>query len=207
MLDYGRLQQATLSNSPFDHVVVPHFVPRDRLASVVDSLPRLRKGGSYPIEALQLGEASKRVVAELQGEMFRSIIGKLFDIDLAQAPVMVTVRGHSRQKDGRIHADSSAKRVTVLLYLNVRNPDQNGNEGALRLLRGPDSLAAFDVEVPAFDGTLLVFPNTPTSWHGHERFVGRRYVVQLNYMANDRAARSEMRRHRLSALVKRVLAA
>jgi len=53
------------------------------------------------------------------------------------------------------------------------------------------------------DGTLLVFPNGPTTWHGHKTFVGRRYVVQLNYMTDDARARSELRRHRLSALVKR----
>ena len=31
---------------------------------------------------------------------------------------MATLRGQSREKDGRIHCDSTAKRVTVLLYLN-----------------------------------------------------------------------------------------
>jgi hypothetical protein len=62
------------------------------------------------------------------------------------------------------------------------------------------------VEVPPVNGTLLVFPNGPTTWHGHRTFVGVRHAIQLNYMANDGRARSELRRHKLSAFVKRVTA-
>ncbi len=54
------------------------------------------------------------------------------------------------------------------------------------------------------NGTLLVFPNGPASWHGHKQFVGRRYAIQLNYMTTDGKARSEMRRHKVSAFVKRL---
>ena len=39
---------------------------------------------------------------------------------------------------------------------------------------------------------------------GHKQFVGRRYVVQLNYMTTDDKARYEMRRHRVSAFLKRL---
>ena len=52
-------------------------------------------------------------------------------------------------------------------------------------------------------GTLLVFPNGETTWHGHRQYVGRRYAIQLNYMADGPKARTEMRRHKLSALLKR----
>ena len=58
--------------------------------------------------------------------------------------------------------------------------------------------------MPPVNGTLLVFPNGPSTWHGHKPFVGPRYSVQLNYMTTDRMARSELRRHRVSALVKRL---
>jgi hypothetical protein len=47
-----------------------------------------------------------------------------------------------------------------------------------------------------------VFPNGPTTWHGHRRYVGQRFSLQLNYMTNDGKARSELRRHKLSALIK-----
>jgi hypothetical protein len=54
------------------------------------------------------------------------------------------------------------------------------------------------------NGTLLVFPNSPAAWHGHRRFTGQRYSVQLNYMTTDAKARSELRRHRVSAFMKRL---
>jgi len=63
----------------------------------------------------------------------------------------------------------------------------------LRLLRGPGDLENYVVEVPPVDGTLLVFPNGPTSWHGHKAFTGQRFSVQLNYMTTDAKARSELR--------------
>ena len=31
------------------------------------------------------------------------------------------------------------------------------------------------MEVPPVNGTLLIFPNGPTTWHGHKQFVGTRY--------------------------------
>ena len=117
---------------------------------------------------------------------------------------MVTLRGWTSERDGRIHCDSLAKRVTVLLYLNRETEAWGRQEGCLRLLRGPGDLEDFAVEVPPVNGTLLVFPNGPTTWHGHRQFVGQRYSVQLNYMTTDDKARSEMRRHRISAFVKRL---
>ena len=77
-------------------------------------------------------------------------------------------------------------------------------EGCLRLLRRPDDLEDYAVEVPPVYGTLLVFPNGPTTWHGHKQFVGRRYVIQLNWMTTDDKARYELRRHRVSAFMKRL---
>ena len=119
---------------------------------------------------------------------------------------MLTLRGRSVERDGRIHCDSAAKLVTVLLYLNHESGAWNRHQGCLRLLRGPGDIEDFAVEVPPVNGTLLVFPNGPAAWHGHKQFVGQRYVVQLNYMANDAAARGELRRHRISAFLKRLIA-
>ena len=133
-------------------------------------------------------------------------IARKFGLDLHGAPVMLTLRGRTRQKDGRIHTDSEAKRVTVLLYLNQPTDAWAQQEGCLRLLRSPTDLDDYAVEVPPVDGTLLAFPNGPTTWHGHRTFVGIRHAIQLNYMANDGRARSELRRHRWSAFVKRFAA-
>jgi hypothetical protein len=143
-------------------------------------------------------------MAEMESPALRAVIADKLALDLSDAPTMLTVRTYCRDKDGQIHTDSAAKRVTILLYLN---PDQEAfqrQEGCLRLLRAPDDLENFEIEVPPTNGNLLVFPNGPTTWHGHRTYVGPRFSVQLNYMTNDSKARSELRRHRLSALFKRV---
>ena len=139
---------------------------------------------------------------EIEGPGLRHLIARKLHLDLSDAPCMLTMRGRTREKDGRIHTDSLAKRVTVLLYLNPSTDAWARQEGCLRLLRGPHDIEDYAREVPPVDGTLLIFPNGPTTWHGHRQFVGQRYTIQLNYMTRDGMARSELRRHRLSALAK-----
>ena len=204
MLDYEKLAATPAEAAPFTHVVVPNFVPPGPLARVVVDLPAIQKGGSFPTGGLRLGEAGRALIDELEGPRFRAAIAAKFGLALDGAPVMVTLRGQSREKDGRIHRDSTAKRVTVLLYLNPEGAEWARKDGCLRLLRGPDDIEDYAVEVAPVNGTLLVFPNGPATFHGHKQFVGRRYVVQLNYMTTDDKARYEMRRHRISALLKKL---
>ncbi len=203
-LDFDKLTATAVATEPFPHVVVPNFVPPASLDKVLADLPPLGKRGSFPIDAVSLGANAKALMQALEGPQLRTAIEGLFDLDLDDAPTMVTLRGWTSGRDGRIHCDSLAKRVTVLLYLNRQTDAWSRQEGCLRLLRGPNDLEDFAVEVPPVNGTLLVFPNGPTTWHGHRTFVGQRYSVQLNYMTSDDKARSEMRRHRFSAFVKRL---
>jgi SM-20-related protein len=203
-LDYTALRATPVATEPFPHVVVPDFVPPESLRAVVADLPPLGKRGSFPLDALALGPRAQALMDELQGPTLRQAIADRFGLDLAHSPTMVTLRGWTNERDGYIHCDSTAKRVTVLLYLNPVNDAWGQHEGCLRLLRGPDDLDNYAVEVPPVNGTLLVFPNGPTAWHGHKRFTGQRYSVQLNYMTTDAKARSELRRHRLSAFMKRL---
>jgi hypothetical protein len=203
-LDYAALETSPVAADPFPHLVVPRFVPPAALARVVADLPDIANGGSYPPEAVRLGPAAKALMQAMEGERLRDAIAGRFGLDLSDAPTMVTLRGRTRERDGRIHCDSAAKRVTVLLYLNPATDAWTAHQGCLRLLRGPDDIEDFAVEVPPVDGTLLVFPNGPTTWHGHKTFVGQRYAIQLNYMTTDDKARSELRRHRLSAFVKKL---
>jgi len=203
-LDYAKLTATPVATDPFLHVVVPDFVPPTALESVLADLPSLGKRGSFPIDAVTLGANATALMQALEGPRLRTSIETLFGLDLQDAPTMVTLRGWTSERDGRIHCDSLAKRVTVLLYLNRQTDAWSRQDGCLRLLRGPNDLDDFAVEVPPVNGTLLVFPNGPTTWHGHRPFVGQRYGVQLNYMTSDDKARSELRRHRFSAFVKRL---
>jgi hypothetical protein len=203
-LDYADLAASPVATDPFPHVVLADFVPPDRLRAVVADLPPLGRRGSFPLDALTLGPNAQALMEELEGPRLRQTIARRFGLDLADAPTMVTLRGWTNERDGAIHCDSTAKRVTVLLYLNPANDSWAQHEGCLRLLRGPGDLEDYAVEVPPVNGTLLVFPNGPNAWHGHRRFTGQRYSVQLNYMTTDAKARSELRRHRISAFMKRL---
>lgn len=203
-LDYAKLDATPVATEPFPHVVVPDFVPPADLGAVIRDLPPLNKRGSFPTGSVALGSAAAALMREMEGPRLREAIAGKFDLDLATAPTMLTLRGRTEAKDGRIHTDSTAKRVTVLLYLNQETDAFAQRDGCLRLLRGPDNLDDFAVEVPPVNGTLLIFPNAAHSWHGHRTFTGRRYSVQLNYMTTDAKARSELRRHRISAFVKKL---
>jgi hypothetical protein len=204
VLAYDALAAAPVATDPFPHVVVPGFVPPDALDTVIRDLPAIGRRGSFPVGSLRLGPAAQALMTELATPALRAMIAGKFALDLDDAATMLTLRGRSAGRDGRIHCDSTAKRVTILLYLNRATDAWSRHEGCLRLLRGPGDIENYAAEIPPVDGTLLVFPNGPTTWHGHQPFVGRRYVVQLNYMTNDSAARSELRRHRISAFLKRL---
>ena len=204
MLDLDRLIATPVATDPFRHIVVPHFVRPDPLAAVLRAIPPIGARGSVPVEALRLGTAARDLMDAMAGPALRAAIAAKFDLDVQDAPVMVTMRGQTGARDGQIHCDSATKRVTILLYLNPADAAWERQEGCLRLLRGPDDLENFAVEVPPVDGTLLVFPNGPDTWHGHKTFIGKRITVQMNYMTNDAHAKYEMRRHRVSAFFKRL---
>jgi SM-20-related protein len=203
-LDYAAFRATPAGTDPFPHIVVPNFVPQAELRAVVADLPPMGKRGSFPLDALTLGPHARALMQELEGPRLRQAIAEKFALDLADAPTMVTLRGFTNERDGYVHVDSTAKRVTVLLYLNPVTDAWAQHDGCLRLLRGPNDLEDYAVEVPPVNGTLLVFPNVPDAWHGHKRFTGPRYSVQLNYMTTDAKARSELRRHRISAFMKRL---
>jgi hypothetical protein len=203
-LDYDRFDATPVATDPFTHVVVPHFVPQAALAEVTRDLPAQGRRGSFPIGSVRLGPAAKALMAAMEGPRLRDAIARKFGLDLADAPSMLTLRMRTEARDGQIHTDSRSKRVTALLYLNQASDAFARQEGCLRLLRGAHDLEDYAVEVPPVDGTLLVFPNGPTAWHGHRSFTGPRFSVQLNYMTSDAKARAELRRHRISAFVKKL---
>ena len=203
--DFIALQAAPVVAAPFPHILVEHFIKADALPAVFADLPAMKGRGSFPIGALRLGPAAKAAIGALESPAFRAIIAEKFGLELQGAPLMTTLRGNSGPQDGRIHTDSSAKRVTILLYLNpAKGEAWARQEGCLRLLRDGENLDNYAAEIPPVDGTLLVFPNGPTAWHGHKSFVGQRYVVQMNYMTTSTKAKAEMRRHHLSAFIKRL---
>jgi SM-20-related protein len=196
LLDLERLKTTPLCRDPFDFVVVEDFVPFDELAAVVADFPRVPGHGSFPVESLAYGRAFSGLVAALTGPALRHVVEEKFRLDLTDRPTMVTVRGRSDAKDGRIHTDSETKIVTLLLYLN---PVWDAGEGRLRLLRGPDDIEDYVREIPPAAGTILAFRRSSRSFHGHRPHIGERRSVQLNWVTEPAVVRRELARHRWSA--------
>ena len=193
------MRAAPLNRDPFDFVVVEEFVRRDAVASLVADFPQIRGHGSYPVESLEYGSAFAQLVAALTGAELRRAIEEKFGIDLADRPTLLTVRGRSDGKDGRIHTDTATKIITLLLYMN---PVWESAEGRLRLLRGPRDLEDYAVEVAPLAGTMLAFRRSERSFHGHRAHVGERRSLQLNWVADRSVVRRELGRHRWSARLK-----
>jgi SM-20-related protein len=202
-LDLAALAATPLATDPYPHLIVPGFLKPASLAAVSGDFPAIEGPGSFPTTELTYGPHFRSLLEELEGEAMRAAFAAKFDIDLTDRPTMVTVRGRAQRKDGRIHADSASKLITVLIYMNARWEAQGGR---LRLLRRPDSLEDPVVEVPPLEGTLLAFRVTPNSWHGHEPIEGERRVLQLNWVRDEGVKRHEQARHRFSARVKRLFA-
>lgn len=199
ILDLQKLRAQPLARDPFPFVVVSGMLKPGAIQSLSRDFPEISDGGVYPVDILPLGPSMRRLVEELSGPEFRRVVEEKFGLELAGNPPMVTLRGRSRDKDGRIHRDSDDKKVSLLLYLNENWPHRTGN---LRMLRSPDDLESTVAEVPSTAGTMVIFEVKPNGWHGHHKFVGERRVLMLNYMTGAESHARELRRHRFSAKVK-----
>ncbi|QDH13317.1 2OG-Fe(II) oxygenase [Formicincola oecophyllae] len=200
---FAAVRQAHIMALPTPHLVVPDFLSPEQVLVINREMPTIPAGGSYPPGALKLTPTLERFLQVLEGPELKAIIGDKFGLDVHQAPTMLTLRGHTRPQDGRIHRDSPCKRVTILLYLNPPEREFMDSKGCLRFLNGEGDMDNYAREILPTGGTLVVFPNGPDSWHGHLPHVGPRLSIQLNYMTGDIKARYEIFRHHLSAVWKR----
>jgi hypothetical protein len=200
VIDIDAFRAAPLVEEPFQHAIVPDFVPEAAMDAILADYPQVNRGGSFPLGALDYGPAFAALCDALRGESLRAAFEEKFDMDLSRRPTTLTVRGRCRPKDGRIHTDTTSKLITVLVYLNGRWDEVGGR---LRLLRSSKDLSNYVAEVPPQGGTMLCFRNAPNAWHGHAPFDGVRRVLQLNWVTDEAAVRQSERRHGLSALLKR----
>jgi SM-20-related protein len=203
LLDLDALAATPLMCEPYPHLIVPGFLRRATLDGVTADYPKIAKPGSFPVSEVAYGAGFQALLDELEGPAMRAAFAAKFAMDLENRPTMVTVRGRAQRKDGRIHADSTTKLMTVLIYMNAAWEESGGR---LRLLRSADNLDDYVAEVPPIEGTLVAFKVTPDSWHGHETIEGERRVIQLNWVRDAAVVRHEQARHRFSARVKRLFA-
>ena len=200
-IDLDAFNATPLTAEPFPFLMVPQFVKRDAMAAINADYPLVTHPGSFPLPTLEYGPAFGAFMKAIQGPEFTALVEKKLGIDLKGRPTMVTARGVSSARDGRIHTDSRTKIVTVLIYMNNA---WEAKTGRLRLLRGPDDLEDVIAEVPPEEGTMLIFRNEPHAWHGFHAFEGPRRVIQLNWVTGMGVVRREQFRHRVSAFFKRL---
>jgi SM-20-related protein len=203
IIDFQALADVPLAHDPYDHVLVPGLITSDALAAANRDFPAISKPGSFPTQQLEYGPGFAALLEALQGPELAAALGEKMGIDLRDKPTMVTVRGRARATDGQIHIDSTGKLVTVLLYMN---PAWEEPGGQLRLLRSPDDLEDYAVEVPPDEGTFLAFPCVENAWHGHQPFEGERRTIQLNWVNSKAYKTREQVRHSISAFFKKLKA-
>src|SRR5205814_10077739 len=95
---------------------------------------------------------------------------------------MITVRGRSDGRDGRIHTDSATKLITLLLYMN---PVWEADAGRLRMLRRADDLSDCAAEIAPLAGTMVAFRRSEASFHGHQAHRGGRRGLPHDWVADS----------------------
>ena len=201
MLDLERFRNTPLTSEPFKFLIVPEFVRAEARLAIDKDYPEVARPGSFPLREVTYGPAFAKLIEEMRSDEFRQVFEEKFEVDLANRPDMITVRGRCSEKDGKIHTDSETKIITILIYMN---PAWEPSGGRLRLLRSANNLDDVILEVPPTEGTLLAFRRSNNSWHGHKPFSGPRRVIQFNWVTSEAVVRREQNRHRLSAWMKKL---
>jgi hypothetical protein len=200
-LDLAAMRAAKCHQEPYEYIVVPGFVRPGALDEIERDFPRIRSPGSFPLASISYGPRFMALLEELKDDEFRFVMEQKFHVALEGHPELITVRGQCRARDGKIHTDTESKIVSVLIYLNKAWSEEGGR---ICVLRGPDSLADCAEEIAPVGGTMLAFVRSDHSWHGHKPFTGQRRVVQVNWITDQQSFDRELRRHRFSALSKRM---
>ena len=197
-LDLGAFAKTPLMRTPYEYMLVEGFVRGEALKAAIADFPEIKEGGSFPLGGLHYGPAFARILTELRGDALRKLVEEKFQVDLTGRPTIITVRGNCRAKDGKVHTDTESKIISVLLYMNG---DWQNDGGRLRLLNS-DDIHDVAVEVPPVAGSLLMFRRSDHSFHGHLPHVGKRQVIQMNWVTHQKFVDMENRRHGLSSRIK-----
>lgn len=205
-IDIAGFRATPVESDPYPYLVMENFVRAEASAGVDRDFPDIDKGGSFDLSTVTVGPAVQALIDELNSAPVRDAFAEKFGIALEGRPTTFTLRGMSREKDGRIHTDSKTKLITALIYLNPDwEPAAEG--GRLRMLRTEGDLENYVAEVPPTFGTLVAFKCQENAWHGHKPFVGRRRSIQLNWVVDESAVAASRSRHRLSSFFKKLLPA
>lgn len=202
MIDLEAIYDADVTEKPFSFMVVENIMNAADLKAVQQDFPPISQPGLFALQDLEYGPAFRRLVAELRSRDFTYAMGKKFRINLTQKPLFISVRGHSRPRDGRIHTDSRSRLISCMLYLN---DEWRQTAGRLLMLRSARSYGRALAEIPPDGGTLVAIRQSNRSWHGYLPYDGPRRCLLFNWMQTRTSREIGRARHRLSAHLKRDL--
>ena len=200
ILDLDAVSSAKISEAPYPHFVVNSSVSPSYVDEVHRDFPVIKAGGSFALSEVEPGPRFNELLTELNGPAFRDIISRKLNLDLHDRPMVITLRGVSRAKDGRIHTDSKSKMATILIYFNE---NWEAESGRLRILRS-NEMDDYVEEVAPDAGTMIAFKVTEDCWHGYPAFEGVRQSIQINFVEDDRAANKHGKRHGWTAKLKKL---
>lgn len=201
VLKLDSLSASRVNREPFPYLILDQAIKAECVNSVIAGFPRIEAGGSYNLRDVAVGPNFEQLVKSLDSAEFRRIICDKFDVEVMDLPILLTLRGVSRKKDGRIHTDSRTKVVTILIYLNER---WDAETGRLRILRNGTDMEDYVEEIHPGPGSLLAFKVTRDCWHGYRSYEGRRQSIQVNFLTSSSAASKHRFFHGLSARLKQL---
>ncbi|WP_010116166.1 2OG-Fe(II) oxygenase [Acinetobacter sp. P8-3-8] len=201
ILKLDALKNAEVSSTPYPFFVVENALADNEVQAVIQDFPKIEQGGSFNIEDVEIKPNFDRFLKSLDTPEFRQILTDKFDVNVMEHPMMITLRGYSRQKDGRIHSDSKSKLLTILIYLNESWEAPNGR---LRILNDDKDINNYVAEINAGPGSLVAFKVTDNGWHGYIPYEGQRQSIQINFLTSEKANAKHKFFHGLSAKVKKI---
>ena len=201
ILKLDALKNAEVSHTPYPYFIVENALADSEVQAVIQDFPKIEQGGSYNIEDVEIKPNFDRFLKSLDTPEFRQVLTDKFDVNVMEHPMMVTLRGYSRQKDGRIHSDSKSKLLTILIYLNESWDAPNGR---LRILNNDNDINNYVTEINAGPGSLVAFKVTDNGWHGYIPYEGQRQSIQINFLTSEKANAKHKFFHGLSAKMKKI---
>lgn len=201
ILKLDALKNAEVVTTPYPFFMVENALADSEVQAVIKDFPKIEQGGSFNIEDVEIKPNFDRFLKSLDTPEFRQILTDKFDVNVMEHPMMITLRGYSRQKDGRIHSDSKSKLLTILIYLNESWDAPNGR---LRILNDDKDINNYVAEIGAGPGSLVAFKVTDNGWHGYIPYEGQRQSIQINFLTSEKANAKHKFFHGLSAKVKKI---
>ena len=198
MINIDLINTTPLKMQPFPYFTIEQSMLDKELMGLVQNFPIINSGGSFNKEDLELSEHYHSLHDSLDSEPFRQALSEKFKVNVITSPIMLTYRGFSRTKDGRVHTDSKTKLLTILIYFN---DGWAAESGKLRILNS-DDINDIAEEVNPTAGSMVAFKVTDNCWHGYPSFEGTRNAIQVNFLANEAASKKHKFFHKISAKLK-----